>query len=112
MNVAYIPSRGDFIRLDFTPQSGHEQRGARPALVVSNDFFNQHTGLALVCPLTSTRRDYPLHVEVMDSPAVHGYIMVEQTRSIDYRARNAAFIARAPVELVEEVCARLRACLA
>ena len=48
----YIPEKGDFVILTFDPQSGHEQQGRRPALVISNRLFNKHTGLALVCPLT------------------------------------------------------------
>ena len=46
----YVPRKGDFIAVSFDPQSGHEQKGRRPALVVSNDLFNRHTGLAIVCP--------------------------------------------------------------
>ena len=42
----YVPRKGDFIAVTFDPQSGHEQRGRRPALVVSNTLFNEHTGLA------------------------------------------------------------------
>jgi|GEM_PF-5093109 len=40
----YIPERGDFIIATFDPQSGHEQKGRRPALVISNRLFNQATG--------------------------------------------------------------------
>ena len=50
----YVPRKGDLIALTFDPQSGHEQRGRRPALVVSNDLFNRHTGLCIVCPITNT----------------------------------------------------------
>jgi len=52
----YIPSKGDLIALSFNPQSGHEQKGRRPALVVSNTLFNQKAGLAIVCPITRTDR--------------------------------------------------------
>jgi len=52
--AAYIPKKGDFITVTFDPQSGHEQKGRRPALVVSNDLFNKHTGLVIVCPITNT----------------------------------------------------------
>jgi len=49
----YVPRKGDFIAVTFDPQSGHEQEDRRPALVVSNTLFNKHTGLAMVCPLTT-----------------------------------------------------------
>ena len=52
--AVYNPRQGDFITITFDPQSGHEQKGRRPALVVSKDLFNRSTGLAIVCPLTNT----------------------------------------------------------
>lgn len=41
----YIPRQGDIIAITFDPQSGHEQKGRRPALVVSKDLFNRSTWL-------------------------------------------------------------------
>lgn len=52
--AAYIPEKGHFITLSFDPQSGHEQKGRRPAPVISNFLFNRATGLAIVCPITNT----------------------------------------------------------
>jgi mRNA interferase MazF len=107
----YVPRQGDFIAVAFEPQTGHEQRGYRPALVVSHDLFNQRTGLAIVCPITSTRRDYPFHVAIPEGGKVTGYVMVEQVRSIDYRARQAKRIGRAPDEVLEEALSLLDACV-
>ncbi len=108
---AYIPSKGDYIAVSFDPQSGHEQKGRRPALVVSNDLFNKHTGLAIVCPITNTRRDFPFHVAVGGEGTLTGFIMVEQVKSIDFRARKARRIARASEAVVEEVLSLLDACV-
>jgi mRNA interferase MazF len=107
----YIPRKGDVIALTFDPQSGHEQKGRRPALVVSNDLFNRHTGLAIACPLTRTNRGIPFHVPVTDTPSVAGFIMVEQVKSIDYRARGAEYIAPASPETLDAVLAILDACI-
>ena len=107
----YVPKKGDFVTVTFDPQSGHEQRGRRPALVVSNILFNKHTGLAIVCPLTSTDRHFPFHVAVVDSPSVTGFIMVEQVKSIDFRARQAKLIGRASQSVLEEVLSILDACI-
>ena len=46
--VDYIPKRGDFIRLNFDPQTGHEQMGSRPALVLSHTSFNRKIGFVFV----------------------------------------------------------------
>ncbi|MBN1448549.1 MAG: type II toxin-antitoxin system PemK/MazF family toxin [Bacteroidetes bacterium] len=77
-----------FIAVTFHPQTGHEQEGRRPALVVSNTLFNEKTGLAFVCPLTGTDRGYPFHVAVTGNPRVKGFVMVEQVKSIDNRTRK------------------------
>lgn len=108
---AYIPRKGDFISVTFDPQSGHEQKGRRPALVVSNTLFNEQTGLAIVCPLTTTHRGYPFHVAVIGNPDVKGFVMVEQVKSIDYRARQAKSVGKASDELLDEVLSILDACI-
>jgi mRNA interferase MazF len=107
--TSYAPQKGDFITVTFDPQSGHEQRGRRPALVVSNSLFNRHTGLAIVCPLTGTDRNFPFHVAVVNDPKVRGFIMVEQVKSIDFRARKAKRIGSASDNLLEEVLSILDA---
>jgi mRNA interferase MazF len=108
---AYIPQRGDFIALTFDPQSGHEQMGRRPALVVSHDLFNKSTGLCIVCPITNIRRDFPFHVPIPNDQNITGVIMVEQVKSIDFRSRKAKHIGKAPEAVLQEVLAILDACL-
>ena len=108
---SYIPKKGDFIAVTFDPQSGHEQKGRRPALVVSNTLFNEQTGLTIVCPLTSTDRRYPFHVAVTKNPDVKGFVMVEQVKSIDFRARQAKPIAKASDDVLDEVLSILDACI-
>ena len=107
----YVPRKGDFVAVTFDPQSGHEQRGRRPALVVSNTLFNEHTGLAIVCPLTNADRGFPFHVAVVNDPGVTGFVMVEQVKSIDFRARKANRIGRASDSVLEEVLSILDACI-
>jgi mRNA interferase MazF len=109
--TSYVPQRGDFVAVTFDPQSGHEQSGRRPALVVSNTLFNRHTGLAIVCPLTNTDRNFPFHVAVVNDPNVTGFVMVEQVKSIDFRARKTKRIGRASDKVLEEVLSILDACV-
>jgi mRNA interferase MazF len=109
--AAYVPRKGDFITLTFDPQTGHEQRGRRPALVVSNDLFNRHTGLSIVCPVANTYRGYPFHVQVPAGGPVTGVVMVEQVKSIDFRARKVKLIAPAPEQVLDEVLSILDACI-
>src|ERR1051325_10995245 len=107
----YVPKKGDFITLSFDPQAGHEQKGRRPALVVSNDLFNRHTGLAIVCPITNTDRKFPFHLAVPPGSSLTGFVMVEQVKSVDYAMRGAKFVTRAPAEFVDNVLDLLDACI-
>jgi len=107
----YIPRRGDFISLAFDPQSGHEQKGRRPGLVLSHFLFNKATNLAIVCPLTTTDRQIPFHLAIPADLKVSGFVMVEQIKSINYAARQAKFIQKAPSDLVYDALAILDACV-
>jgi mRNA interferase MazF len=105
--VDYIPARGDFIWLNFDPQSGREQMGKRPALVVSQTEFNQHRGFILVCPVSNTQRKNPFYVNISEGEAVTGVVMADQLRSLDYKSRGAELIATCPKDLLMEVLGRI-----
>ncbi len=109
--AVYIPRQGDIIAITLDPQSGHGQKGRRPALVVSKDLFNRSTGLAIVCPVTSTERGFPFHVPVPEDSSLTGFIMVEQVKSIDFRSRRAKRIEGASAELLANVLSILDACI-
>jgi len=111
VDALYIPRQGDIIAITLDPQSGHEQKGRRPALVVSKDLFNRSTCLAIVCPLTKTERGFPFHVPVAENSSLTGFIMVEQVKSVDYRTRRAKRIERASDELLANVLSILDACI-
>lgn len=96
------PSKGDLVILTFDPQAGHEQQGRRPALIISNDLFNQRVGLAIACPITSTDRNFPLYVAV-NSEHLSGFIMSEQVKSIDYNARKVKFVAKVDEDVLNHV---------
>jgi mRNA interferase MazF len=101
--MEFIPQQGDIITLEFDPQAGHEQKGRRPAVVVSNYTFNSFTKMAMVCPITNTKRGFPLHVELDERTETTGVVMCEQIKTLDIAARNAAFKEKAPSEVVEEI---------
>ncbi|MGB6230193.1 MAG: endoribonuclease MazF [Litorimonas sp.] len=88
--MAYIPEAGDVVWLSFDPQSGHEQAGHRPALVLSPASYNR-TGLMLCCPMTTRVKGYPFEVPIApegtnDPPNV---VLSDQVKSLDWRARRA-----------------------
>ena len=108
---AYQPDRGDFVYLDFTPQSGTEQAGRRPALVLSPQQFNIATGLAFACPATNQVKGGPFEVPIPRGARVNGVILSDHLRSLDWIARNAEFHSRADEQTVLEVLARVEAIL-
>ena len=111
MSPKYVPRKGDFITLSFDPQSGHEQKGRRPALVISNDLFNKHTGLAIVCPITNTNRQIPFHLPIPATSSLTGFVMVEQVKSVDFSARKVKFVERAPTQLLTDVLSVIDICI-
>lgn len=99
----YVPKRGDLCWVSFDPQSGQEQKGRRPALVLSNQLFNRRVGMAIVCPITNTDRRFPFHLRVPAESGVTGFVMVEQVKSIDYLQRNADYLGKVDEEFLNEV---------
>lgn len=107
---AYVPEKGDIIALDFDPQSGHAQKGRRPAVVLSNKTFNGGAKLAIVCPITSKDKGFPFHLPLPSDGKIAGFAMIEQIKSIDYRTRGAKYVETAPNELIADIMAILDAC--
>ena len=111
MALPYCPRRGDIVWLDFDPQSGHEQAGRRPALVLSPEAYNLKVGLALLCPITTQVKGYPFEVAVPSGLNVSGVVLSDQVKSLDWRARNTLFECQAPPAAIREVMGKLSALL-
>ena len=94
--------QGDIVYLDFDPQAGHEQKGRRPALVVSNNLFNRVSSLTMVCPITHTDRNHPFHVRLDERTKTDGVILCDQARMLDLQSRNASFEEKAPEDIVAD----------
>lgn len=94
--------QGDIIDMDFSPQQGHEQRGRRPAVVLSNDILNHHSSMALVCPITNTNKKHPFHVELDGRTKTTGVILCDQAKMLDLKARNSKFKEECPKEIWNE----------
>jgi len=103
--MAYKPEQGDIITMDFNPTKGHEQRGHRPAVVVSNASYNNFArGVALVCPITNTDRNIVLHVKLDDRTKTTGTVMTDQVKALDLSVRSPKFIEKMPNDLLYEIC--------
>jgi len=103
------PDRGDVVWLNFTPQSGHEQAGKRPALVLSPRSYNEKVGLAIFCPVTSQVKGYPFEVPL--NGKIKGAVLSDQIRSLDWVARSSEYIEKAAPGVVAEVLSRVQTLL-
>ncbi len=97
--------------IEFSPQAGHEQAGRRPALVLSPSHYNRTRGLALMCPITSRRSDYPFEIEVTPDSDISGVVMSDQVKSTDWRARYARYAGRAEQSVVDAAIVNISALL-
>jgi mRNA interferase MazF len=97
----YLPSRGDIIWLQLDPRVGHEQSGRRPVLVLSHELLASKAGLVITCPITSKPKGRSYEVKV-NSGKINGAILPIHIRSVGYRAREIAFIMRAPESVLQE----------
>jgi mRNA interferase MazF len=100
MASRYVPVAGDIVWLNFTPQSGREQAGHRPALVLSPRAYNAKTSLMLCCPMTTQIKGYPFEVLIAGTPPA--VVLADQIKSVDWRSRRAiAKGAVSPEELAD-----------
>jgi mRNA interferase MazF len=109
--VNYVPDRGHIIWLSFNPQTGREQAGRRPALVLSPALYNDRSALAIVCPITSQVKGYPFEVPLPDNLNVTGVVLADHVKSLDWRMRNAEFINSVSEQFVSEVLEKLNTLL-
>ena len=107
---AYVPDAGDVVWLEFDPQSGHEQSGHRPALVLSPSLYNEKAGLMVCCPLSSKVKGYPFEV-ALNLAGQEGVVLSDQVKSLDWRAWKAKKKGEVPGTVLLEVRARIKALL-
>jgi mRNA interferase MazF len=104
---SYVPDAGDIVWLSFDPQSGHEQAGQRPAVVLSPAAYNAKTSLMVCCPMTSQIKGYPFEVKIAGaSPSA---VLADQVKSFDWRRRGARRKGMISAEELAEVRAKIRA---
>jgi len=99
----YIPDKGDIVTLDFDPSAGKEIMKRRPAFVISRKVFNEHTGFAVVAPITSTYRNMKLEVVLPETLSSKGSILIHQVKSLDYAKRNMIFVEKVSQTISDEV---------
>src|SRR6056297_1773855 len=103
----YIPSPKDLVWINFSNTKGHEQKGKRPALIISPFQHNKTTNLAIMCPITTTVKDYPFEVKLRTTKQINGVILTNQIRTFDWNKRKVKFIEKISNQTMEKVMKKL-----
>ena len=109
--TGFTPKRGDLVWIDFSPHSGREQAGRRPALVLSPEQYNDKVGLAVMCPVTSKEKGYPFEVRLPPACPIQGVILADHVKNMDWRARRTSSAGRAQEAVIDEVLGKLNGLL-
>lgn len=104
---SYVPDAGDIVWVSFNPQTGREQAGHRPAVVLSPAAYNAKTSLMVCCPMTTQIKNYPFEVVVSaENPSA---VLADQVKSLDWRKRRARRKGAISAAELAEVRAKIRA---
>lgn len=98
-----VPDQGDIVILDFNPQAGHEQAGKRPALVISPKIFNKINGFAWLSSITQQVKGYPFEIPLTGTSKTKGVVLVDQTKSLDWKYRNAHIVDKVDANCIVQV---------
>jgi mRNA interferase MazF len=101
--MTYAPERGDIILIEMSPQAGSEMAGPHRALVLSEQRFSVATGWVVACPITTKIKGSPFEVQIPRGLKAHGCVVASELRTMDYLARRARLMEKAPRPLVERV---------
>lgn len=95
--------QGTIIKINFNPQLGHEQAGYRPAVVISNEIFNERAKLAILCPITNTNNYFPLHIPLDNRTKTTGVILCEHIKALDINERTYQIVEELPKDILNKV---------
>ena len=107
---AYVPDTGDVVWLEFDPQTGHEQAGHRPALVISPANYNSRSGLMVCCPMSTKVKGHPFEV-LTEVDGIECAVLSDQVKSLDWKIRRAKKKATVSTDVMLHVRAKIKALL-
>lgn len=97
-----IPIQGDIVKINLNPKKGHEQKGYRPYICLSNKIISDTANIAIFAPISSTKRKYPLYIELSETKTT-GSVLLDQLVTIDYNARTFNYVESVPPAVIREL---------
>lgn len=95
--------QGDIVLIDFNPALGHEQKGIRPALVISRRIFAEKTNQLIVCPITTKQKNFPTRVSLGKNTKTQGFIVCDHIKTVDIEARKPTLLERVDEKTLDNV---------
>ncbi|HHV27611.1 MAG TPA: type II toxin-antitoxin system PemK/MazF family toxin [Tissierellia bacterium] len=95
---------GDIIKINFFPSKGHDQKGYRPGLVISDPITQKElNGIVTVVPITNSTSTFFTRVN-LDKYNIQtkGDILMDQVKVLDLSERQYEFIEKAPKEALSK----------
>lgn len=100
--------RGEVWLVNLDPTRGREQAGTRPALVISENLFNQgYADLVIVVPITSQNKGIRSHVRINKDEgglSLDSFAKCEDIRSVSKQRliKRLGSLSKPTIEIVEE----------
>ena len=69
----------------------------------NSDFFNMKAKLAIVCPVSTKDKNFPLHVRLDERTVTTGVVLCDHVKSLDINSRSYVFIETMPKDILENV---------
>lgn len=95
--------QGDILLVSLDPTRGHEQAGIRPILVISNDDFYRFTKTIIALPITTKKKNFPLHIPLDNRTKTQGYILCEQIKMLDVQTRGYKYLEHLPNDILKNI---------
>jgi mRNA interferase MazF len=99
--------QGDIILLELDPTKGHEQRGFRPCVCLSNDLIFKFSNVIVIAPISNTKRKNPMYYPLAGYE-ISGKILLDQIRTIDPKARKARVLEKLEIDDLDKVLNRVK----
>lgn len=101
--------QGQILKVNLNPTIGHEQSGYRLALIISNEDFNNYTNLCIVCPISNTNNNFPLHIPLDKRTQTMGFVLCEHLKTLNLNARKTIYIEDIPKDILTKVIKIIKA---